>query len=83
MKTTYPQFHRRRGWSLCSWCGGHAVEDRHKERNRETGKYKVNQNMANKKYMMFALKQQPDQTNTSFIFVRPELTFTAVQFKGC
>lgn len=23
---THPQFHRRRGWSLCSWCGCHAGE---------------------------------------------------------
>ena len=31
MEITHPQFHRRRGWSLCSWCGGHAVEDKQTE----------------------------------------------------
>lgn len=28
MKITHPQFHGRRGWSLCSWCGAYAAEDR-------------------------------------------------------
>lgn len=28
---THPQFHRRRGWFLCSWCGAHSVKDRQRK----------------------------------------------------
>lgn len=55
------------------------MEDRHKERNRETGKYKVNQNMANKKYMMFALKQQPDQYKFHLCTSRTYFYCSAIQ----
>lgn len=27
-RTTYPRFHRRRGWSLCSWCGDHSGKNK-------------------------------------------------------
>lgn len=49
MEITHPQSHRRGGWSLCSWCGAHAVEDRHTGRQNK-------QKSAGQKYSMFIIK---------------------------